>query len=103
MTRRTTVLVPAILCLAGALTAVGLAEPDVKQIIPPDPVVPTKVDLPPKNFTEVLPGDVKFEMVYVPGGEFVMGSPESEPGHQPDEGPQHKVRVKPFWLAKCEV
>jgi formylglycine-generating enzyme required for sulfatase activity len=103
MTRCTTLLVPAAVCLAGALAAAGFAGQDVKQVIPADPVVPTKVDLPTKDFSEVLPSDVKLEMVYVPGGEFVMGSPESEPGHQPDEGPQHKVRVKPFWLAKCEV
>jgi formylglycine-generating enzyme required for sulfatase activity len=32
-----------------------------------------------------------------------MGSPESEPGHQPDEEPQHRVRVSPFWMGQCEV
>jgi formylglycine-generating enzyme required for sulfatase activity len=63
-----------------------------------------KVNLPAKNFTEALPGGtVKFEMVYVPGGEFLMGSPEDEAGRDPNEGPQHKVSVKPYWLGKCEV
>ncbi len=32
-----------------------------------------------------------------------MGSPDSEKGHKPDEGPQHQVRIEPFWMGKCEV
>jgi formylglycine-generating enzyme required for sulfatase activity len=42
-------------------------------------------------------------MVVSPGGEYVMGSPDSEEGHQPDELPQHKVKLDPFWMGKCEV
>lgn len=57
-----------------------------------------------KPYTQVIPGtDVKFEMVPIPGGEFVMGSPESEPNRNPDEGPQHKVKIEPFWMGKYEV
>jgi formylglycine-generating enzyme required for sulfatase activity len=104
MTRRTTLPAVAAVCCGLALSAFARQEPEVKPTIPPEPKVPTKVELPPKNFTQPVPGsEVKFEMVYVPGGEFVMGSPESEPGRQPDEGPQRKVKVNPFWLAKCEV
>lgn len=33
-------------------------------------------------------------MVVVPAGSFVMGSPDSEPGHQPAESPQHRVTIK---------
>lgn len=47
--------------------------------------------------------DVKFEMLPIPGGEFVMGSPDSEKDRNEDEGPQHKVKVAPFWMGKCEV
>ena len=55
-------------------------------------------------YTETVPDtDVKFEMVPIPGGEFVMGSPKTEPHHKPDEGPQHKVKVEPFWMGKHEV
>lgn len=32
-----------------------------------------------------------------------MGSPEGEAGRKPDEGPQHKVRIEPFWMEQCEV
>jgi formylglycine-generating enzyme required for sulfatase activity len=57
-----------------------------------------------KNYVEPIPGsDVKFEMVAIPGGTFVMGSPPTEKGRKPDEGPQHPVELKPFWMGKCEV
>jgi len=46
---------------------------------------------------------VTFEMVYVPGGTFDMGSPESEKGHEANEGPVNKVTVRDFWLAKFET
>ncbi len=42
-------------------------------------------------------------MVPIKGGEFIMGSPETEAGRRPDEGPQHKVRISPFWMQQCEV
>jgi formylglycine-generating enzyme required for sulfatase activity len=44
------------------------------------------------------------EMVTVPAGEFLMGSPESESGREKNEGPQHKVTfAKPFAAGKYEV
>jgi formylglycine-generating enzyme required for sulfatase activity len=57
-----------------------------------------------KPYAGAIPGtDVKFEMVPIPGGTFMMGSPESEPGRGPDEGPQHPVEVKAMWVGKYEV
>jgi formylglycine-generating enzyme required for sulfatase activity/mono/diheme cytochrome c family protein len=57
-----------------------------------------------KPYKATIPGTgVTFEMVPIPGGEYVMGSPDSEPGHNPDESPQHKVKIAPFWMGKCEV
>ncbi|GAB4139483.1 MAG: formylglycine-generating enzyme family protein [Planctomycetaceae bacterium] len=51
-----------------------------------------------------IPGtDVSFEMVPIPGGEFVMGSPKSEKHRKADEGPQHRVKIEPFWMGKHEV
>ena len=44
------------------------------------------------------------EMVVVPAGEFMMGSPPSEKGRNPDEGPQRKVTfAQPFAAGKYEV
>ena len=34
------------------------------------------------------------EMVVVPAGSFLMGSPESEEGRYDDEGPQHRVTIR---------
>jgi len=68
----------------------------------PDAEAKTEAEM--KPYTEVIPGtEVKFEMVPIPGGVFMMGSPESEEGRGEDEGPQHKVAVDPFWMGRCEV
>ena len=57
-----------------------------------------------KPYVEMIPGtNVKFEMVPIPGGSFVMGSPANEPGRAADEGPQHEVTIRPFWMQKIEV
>lgn len=46
---------------------------------------------------------IKFRMVPIPGGEFLMGSPATEAGRKDDEGPQRRFRVEPFWMAETEV
>jgi formylglycine-generating enzyme required for sulfatase activity len=44
------------------------------------------------------------EMVVVPAGSFIMGSPKNEKGRLYDEGPQREVTIpKPFEVAKYEV
>jgi formylglycine-generating enzyme required for sulfatase activity len=47
--------------------------------------------------------DSKIEMLPIAGGEFTMGSPAGEAGRQDDEGPQHLVKVSPFWMSRCEI
>jgi formylglycine-generating enzyme required for sulfatase activity len=57
-----------------------------------------------KLYTNTIPGTgVSYVMVPIPGGEFVMGSPDGEKARKPDEGPQHKVKIAPFWMGRCEV
>ena len=57
-----------------------------------------------KPYTELIPEtDVKFDMVPIQGGKFVMGSPDGEPDRNADEGPQHEVVIEPFWMGKHEV
>ena len=46
---------------------------------------------------------VSFEMIPVPAGSVIVGSPEKEAGHQPDEGPTFTVELAPFWIGKTEV
>ncbi len=55
-------------------------------------------------YTNTIPGtSAKYAMVAIKGGEFMMGSPDSEPGRSADEGPQHKVKLDPFWMQQFEV
>jgi formylglycine-generating enzyme len=55
-------------------------------------------------YTMTIPGtEATFEMQPIKGGTFKLGSPSSEPGHKPEEGPQIEVRVEPFWMSTCEV
>lgn len=55
-------------------------------------------------FTLKIPDtDLSIEMVPIPGGKVVWGSPESEDGRQEIEGPSVEVEVAPFWMAKHEV
>jgi formylglycine-generating enzyme required for sulfatase activity len=54
-------------------------------------------------FTEDLGNGVTLEMVAIPGGMFLMGSPESEPERSEDEGPQHTVTLQPFFMGKFPV
>jgi len=50
-----------------------------------------------------LADNAPLDLVPIKGGEFTMGSPDSEPGRKPDEGPPHKVKIEPFWMGKLEV
>jgi formylglycine-generating enzyme required for sulfatase activity/mono/diheme cytochrome c family protein len=57
-----------------------------------------------KAYTNNIPGTaVTYSLVPIPEGEFLMGSPETEKGRRPDEGPQHKVKISPFWMGRTEV
>jgi formylglycine-generating enzyme required for sulfatase activity len=57
-----------------------------------------------KPYTNRIPGTaVTYVMLPIPGGEFIMGSPGDEAARKEDEGPQHKVKISPFWMGRCEV
>ena len=43
------------------------------------------------------------ELVPIPSGSFIMGSPASEADRGADEGPQREVHVDPFWMGKHEI
>ncbi len=76
--------------------------PAIYQRIVANQVEKTEADM--KIYTNTIPGtDVTFEMVPIPGGEFTMGSPDTEKERKPDEGPQHPVKLSPFWMGRYEV
>ncbi len=60
------------------------------------------------DFTEYLGGgflkdEIKLEMVAIPSGRFLMGSPPTEAGRNNSESPCHQVSVQPFYLGKYAV
>ncbi len=68
----------------------------------PDSVASTAAEM--KPYTDIISGNgVKFRMVPIPSGKYMMGSPDSERGHKPDESPQHEVEIEPLWIGKYEV
>ena len=49
-------------------------------------------------------GGAKMELIMIQPGEFEMGSPNNEPGHDPSESPMHTVKIEqPFYIGKFEV
>ncbi len=54
-----------------------------------------------KIFPEYIGNGIALDMVSIPDGNFLMGSPEAE-GFS-DEKPQHKVTVQPFYMGKSQV
>ncbi len=57
-----------------------------------------------KAYTQKIPGaDAAIDMAPIPGGTFIMGSPDNEKGRKSDEGPQVDVKLQPFWMGKYEI
>lgn len=64
---------------------------------------PRQEHVEPQVYTETVNG-VAIELVRIPAGKFLMGSPESEAGRDANEGPQHEVTIsRPFYMGKYEV
>ena len=61
----------------------------------------------PKKYTETFTtkdGEkLSLQMVLIPSGTFLMGSPAGQAGRGDNEGPQHKVRLDPFYLCTTET
>ena len=50
-------------------------------------------------YDQNIPGSsVSFSLVPVPAGSFTMGSPATEAGRKPTEGPVKKVQLDAFWM-----
>ena len=78
----------------------------------PTPPPPSPRPLPPPSpsprplappFTETLPNGLTLEMVGLPAGQFLMGSPDSDPDARDNEKPQHQVKVNSFAIGKYPV
>ena len=56
-----------------------------------------------KYITLNLTKDITLDLIGIPGGEFIMGSPEDELEREKEESPQHRVAVRPFLIGKYPV
>jgi sulfatase modifying factor 1 len=89
---RTLMLTAALVICLGMLAAVSLVAAQNE---------------PAKKFTETVTSKtgekISFDMVLIPAGNFLMGSPANEAGRKDDEGPQHEVHVDNFYLCSTET
>ena len=54
-------------------------------------------------YTEDLGDGIELDMILIPGGQFLMGSPENELERLGSEGPQHQVNVPSFFMGKYPI
>ncbi|MTJ11110.1 SUMF1/EgtB/PvdOfamily nonheme iron enzyme [Anabaena sp. UHCC 0187] len=78
------------------LSKLSVSSKPVQTVLP-------KINSPkiPSSFIENLGNYVFLEMVKIPGGKFIMGSPHGE--GDDSEKPQHQVIVPPFFMGKYPV
>jgi formylglycine-generating enzyme required for sulfatase activity len=111
--------------LAGGGFAAAVLTRDLWEQLLPSPTPPPRPKIPIQTFTTVrvnsrgdiirrsegkaevmtenIGNGVSLEMVKIPGGRFLMGSPETEVKRNDDEGPQHYVNVPEFFMGKYTV
>ena len=103
----------------------GTPPEDISSSTTPEPTVSPEAEFPIQTFTTVkvnskgeiisqtegqaevmtenLGDGVSLEMVKIPGGRFLMGSPDTEIQRQTRESPQHYVDVPEFFMGKYLV
>jgi formylglycine-generating enzyme required for sulfatase activity len=91
------------------VTLVPKAEQVVQTPPPPPPVEPLptpQLKLPPapSGPLPTITNSIGLQLVQIPAGEFLMGSPDSDSEASSDEKPQHRVQItQPFYLGMFEV
>ena len=89
--------VPAVAAPDVPVVEVAAANTDLPETETPA-AAPPEPEPPPAPVCEICPA-----MVALPGGTFQMGSPVTESGREPIEGPQREVTIKPFSISKTEI
>ncbi|GAB5520177.1 MAG: formylglycine-generating enzyme family protein [Rhodothermales bacterium] len=95
-------------CSSSEPLATTAAPSDEGTAVAPVPPPMTNIDPLPQGaqetYTETIPGtEVSFDLIQIPGGTFMMGTPASEANREADEGPQRRIEVAPFWMMTHEV
>ncbi|WP_346341716.1 formylglycine-generating enzyme family protein [[Phormidium] sp. ETS-05] len=65
--------------------------------------ITSRTDKQAQYYRQNLGNGIFIDMVAIPGNTFTMGTPDSEPNRQSNEGPQHQVTVPSFYLAKYPI
>ncbi|MCA9572573.1 MAG: SUMF1/EgtB/PvdO family nonheme iron enzyme, partial [Myxococcales bacterium] len=76
------------------------SRPQVQPTPPAKPLVSTPEAARPEPETITVHG---VELVLIPGGTFIMGSPPGEHDRRDHEGPQHEVTLSSFYMARTPV
>jgi len=90
------------------LLVTGSVPPDLAAEDHPDPLkIPNssaKQESEMKAYAEIIEHSfAKIEMLPIPAGKFLMGSPQTEKDRNADEGPQHIAEIPAFWMGKYEI
>ncbi|AUC62207.1 serine/threonine protein kinase [Cyanobacterium sp. HL-69] len=56
-----------------------------------------------KFFVEYLGEGVNLEMIFIPAGTFLMGSPNTDSEKEKDETPSYRVNIFPFYMSKYPI
>lgn len=89
--------------IAAAINRVGAPDAEPPQPPQPQPSRPQRRLVPGRAFRDVEESWCP-EIVVIPAGSFLMGSPANEEERTPAEGPQHEVRIaQPFALGRYTV
>jgi formylglycine-generating enzyme required for sulfatase activity len=56
-----------------------------------------------KYITINLGQDISLDLIGIPGGKFLMGSPADEAEREVEESPQHLVAIRPFFMSKYPI
>lgn len=88
------------------MLALALAQPSagpgtIPSCCAPAGVAMLRVSGPARVAAPAPPADAPPGMVWIPPGEFTMGS--TDPLARPDEQPRHRVRIAGFWMDRTEV
>lgn len=84
-------------CLMGALSSPSKS----KEIIKKGDVAEFSPDI--RKISAVIGEGVKLELVLIPAGKFIMGSPATEAWRKVDETQHEVVLTKPYYMGKYEV
>jgi formylglycine-generating enzyme required for sulfatase activity len=104
--RKCSVFLPSVLglslVLSNGVCPVVSADDKLPPVEVKDSQATTQAEM--KPYVEIIEQtDATIDMLPIPGGKFMMGSPESEPNRKADEGSQHEVEISPYWMSKTEI